>query len=442
MGDPIPVKSAPMTESPPPRLRDLPIAARLAAIARAADLSDADVAQVQAGLSLEQAGHMIENVIATYALPMGIAENFRVNGRDRLVPMVIEEASVVAACSFAAKLARARGGFTAESSEPVMIGQIQVLDVVDVDAAIARIDADAPALIKWLNTTNPATRSAHARAVGVETRVLEGPPAGAGEAAPAAMLIVHVLYHTGDAMGANLINTACEALAPRIELLTGGRVNLRILSNYSTRRMASARCEIPVAALGASADEAEAAAARIVEASWFAERDPYRAVTHNKGVMNGIDAVLIATGNDWRAVEAAAHAWAARDGRYASMTRWRLNTSGDALVGEIELPMAVGTVGGATRTHPGAQAALKLLGVQTARELAEIVVSVGLAQNFAAIRALAMEGIQRGHMGMHARQIAIAAGAAGDAVERIAAQLVAEGNVRIGRAKELLASNP
>ncbi len=410
----------------PPRLRDLPIDERLGAVAHAAGLSDADVAAARAGLGLERASHMIENVVATYALPLGIAENFLVNGREVLVPMVIEEASVVAACSYAAKLSRARGGFTATSTDPIMIGQIQILDVADIDGARARIAAETPALIDWLNTGNPSTRSAHARAVGIETRVVEG------------MLIVHVLYDCGDAMGANLINTACEALSPRIEVLTGGRVNLRILSNYSTRRMASARCEIPVAALAASADEAEAAAARIVEASLFAERDPYRAVTHNKGVMNGIDAVLMATGNDWRAAEAAAHAWAARDGHYGAMTRWRLNDAGDALVGDIELPMAVGTVGGATRSHPTAQVALKILGVTGARELAQIIVCVGLAQNFGALRALAMEGIQRGHMGLHARQIAIAAGATVDQVERIAAQLVSEGNVRLARARELV----
>jgi hydroxymethylglutaryl-CoA reductase len=234
-------------------------------------------------------------------------------------------------------------------------------------------------------------------------------------------------------MGANLINTACEALAPRIEALTGGRVNLRILSNYSTKRLASARCEIPVAALSEDATEALAAAERIVEASVFAESDPYRAVTHNKGVMNGIDAVLMATGNDWRAVEAAAHAWAAREGHYGAMTRWRLNAGGDALVGEIALPMAVGTVGGATRSHPSAQIALKILGVAGA--LALVMISAWLAQNFGAIRALAMEGIQRGHMGLHARQVAIAAGAIGEQIERIAAQMVSEGNVRAARLK-------
>ena len=431
-----------MTDEPQlPRLRSLPIEQRLEAIARVVGLSDADVTAARAGLGLEQAGHMIENVVATYALPLGIAENFRVNGRDVLVPMVVEEASVVAACGYAAKLARARGGFTASSTDPIMIGQIQTLDVPDLDAALARIAAEAPDLVAWLNTGNPSTRSTHARAVGIEGRVIVADVETQNIASLRRiddMLIVHVLYDCGDAMGANLINTACEALAPRIEALTGGRVNLRILSNYSTKRLASARCEIPVAALSEDAAEAAAAAERIVEASVFAERDPYRAVTHNKGVMNGIDAVLMATGNDWRAVEAAAHAWAARDGHYGAMTRWRLNAVGDALVGEIELPMAVGTVGGATRSHPSAQVALKILGVTGARALAEVIVCVGLAQNFGAIRALAMEGIQRGHMGLHARQVAIAAGAIGEQIERIAAQMVSEGNVRAARARELV----
>ena len=431
-----------MTDEPQlPRLRSLPIEQRLEAIARVVGLSDADVAAARAGLGLEQAGHMIENVVVTYALPLGIAENFRVNGRDVLVPMVVEEASVVAACGYAAKLTRARGGFTASSTDPIMIGQIQTLDVPDLDAALARIAAEAPDLVAWLNTGNPSTRSTHARAVGIEGRVIVADVETQNIASLRRiddMLIVHVLYDCGDAMGANLINTACEALAPRIEALTGGRVNLRILSNYSTKRLASARCEIPVAALSEDAAEAAAAAERIVEASVFAERDPYRAVTHNKGVMNGIDAVLMATGNDWRAVEAAAHAWAARDGHYGAMTRWRLNAAGDTLVGEIELPMAVGTVGGATRSHPSAQVALKILGVTGARALAEVIVCVGLAQNFGAIRALAMEGIQRGHMGLHARQVAIAAGAIGEQIERIAAQMVSEGNVRAARARELV----
>lgn len=418
--------------SPSIRLRDLPLEAR----AQVLGLNSEQANALRAGLSPEQADHMIENAIGVFALPLGVAQHFVVNGREiAAVPMVIEEASVVAACSYAAKLARAAGGFTAGSSDPIMIGQIQVLDVPDVEAARARLVAEADALIHWLNHDHPATRSRHARAVGIETRALAGPPS---------MLIAHVLYDCGDAMGANLINTACEALAPRIAQITGGRVNLRILSNLSDRRMAWATCTIRAELLAARADNAIPPAevvARIVEASRFAELDPYRAATHNKGIMNGIDAVVIATGNDWRAVEAGAHAYAARDGRYTALATWRANEAGD-LVGRIALPLAVGIVGGATRVHPTAQLALKLLGVQTARELAEIIACVGLAQNFAAIRALAMEGIQQGHMTLHARQIAIAAGASGEEVERIAAQLVAEENVRLERARALVKRDP
>jgi len=422
MGDP----------TPSPRLRDLPADARAAALG----LGDERIAALHDGLSLAQADHMIENVIGVFGLPLGVAQHFVVNGCEiAAVPMAIEEASVVAACSYAAKLARASGGFTAGSSEPIMIGQVQLMDVPDIESARARLAAEAEALIGWLNYANPSTRSRHARAVGLETRALAGDPP---------MLIAHILYDCGDAMGANLINTACEAIAPRLEQLSGGRANLRILSNLSDRRMAWATCTIRADLLAARTDNpapATEVVARIVEASLFAERDPYRAATHNKGIMNGVDAVVIATGNDWRAVEAAAHAYAARDGRYTALATWRADAEGN-LVGRIELPLAVGIVGGATRVHPVAQLALELLGVKTARELAEIIACVGLAQNFAAVRALAMEGIQQGHMALHARQIAIAAGARGEEVERIAAQLVAERNVRLERARALINRDP
>ncbi len=444
----------------PKKLRDLPAADRATALG----LSESDVALLRAGLSLDQADPMIENVIGTYALPMGVAQNFVVNGREiPAIPMVVEEASIVAACSYAAKLARETGGFIAGSTEPIMIGQIQVLDVPDMDAAKARLAAEAEALIDWLNNDNASTKSKHARAVDIEVRVLEDDRRRTTVEDPSSfvprlsssrpMLIIHVLYDCGDAMGANLVNTACEALAPRVEALTGGRVNLRILSNLSDKRLAWAECKIRATTLDdrrqttddglivnptGTFSRQSSIVNRIVEASLFAELDPYRATTSNKGVMNGIDAVVLATGNDWRAVEAAAHAYAARDGRYSSLTTWRLGADGN-LVGRIELPLAVGIVGGATRVHPGAQVALKLLGVHTARELAEIMACVGLAQNFAAIRALAMEGIQAGHMSLHARQIAAAAGATGDNVERVAAQLIAEKNVRLERAKTILA---
>ncbi|MDW8395437.1 MAG: hydroxymethylglutaryl-CoA reductase, degradative [Anaerolineae bacterium] len=410
------------------RLRDLPLDERPAALG----LSAEQASILRAGLSPEQANHMIENVIGVFGLPLGVAQHFIVNGKPiPAVPMAIEEASVVAACSYAARLAAASGGFRAGSSEPIMIGQVQLLDVPDLVQAQAQIGAATEALLCWLNEENPTTRSRHARAVGIETRVLESQPP---------MFVVHVLYDCGDAMGANLVNTACEALAPELERLSGGRANLRILSNLSDRRLAWASCTIRTELLAAREDNTippAEIARRIVEASRFAEVDPYRAATHNKGIMNGVDAVVIATGNDWRAVEAAAHAYAARNGRYTALATWREDAEGN-LVGYIELPLAVGIVGGATRVHPTAQIALRLLGVRTARELAEVIACVGLAQNFAAIRALAMEGIQRGHMALHARQVAIAAGATGEAVERIAAQLVAERNIRLERARALL----
>jgi hydroxymethylglutaryl-CoA reductase len=424
-------------------LRDLPLEERAGSLG----LSDADVASLRDGLSRDQADHMIENVIGTYALPMGVAQNFVVNGRAiDAIPMVVEEASIVAACSFAAKLVRDMGGFRAGSTAPIMIGQIQLLDVPDIDAAKSRITGEADALIHWLNHDNPSTKSRHAKAVGLEIRELEIENEELRKAHSSfsilnsQFLILHLLYDCGDAMGANLINTACEALAPRLAQLSGGRAGLRILSNLSDRRTAWAECTIrpqSIANAKSLGTQNSELGTRIVEASLFAEFDPYRAATHNKGIMNGIDAVVVATGNDWRAIEAGAHAYAARKGRYTALATWRMNDDGD-LAGRIELPLAVGIVGGATRVHPGAQVALRLLGVKTARELAEIMACVGLAQNFAAIRALAMEGIQQGHMALHARQIAIAAGATGDQIDRITAQLIHEKNVRLERAMQLL----
>jgi len=417
-------------------LRDVPVQDRLGLLAQMANLADADVDALRTGLTFEQADHMVENVVAVYALPMGIVTNLVVNGRDVLAPMVIEEPSVVAGCSFAARLARAGGGFTASSDAPIMIGQVQVLDVPDIDKARQAIAAATPELIEWLNVHNFVTRDPYTRTVGIETRTISGMGTGTW----INMLIVHVLYDAGDAMGANIINTVCEALTPRIEALSGGRVNLRILSNLADKRLARAKCRVPAAELvdDKTSRNGLPVVNRIVEASLFAEIDPYRAATHNKGIMNGIDAVAIATGNDWRAIEAGAHAYAARSGRYTSLSRWRINEDGD-LTGEIELPLAAGMVGGATRAHPAAKAALKIMGVKTARELAEVMASIGLAQNLAAIRALASEGIQRGHMSLHARQVAMAAGATGDQIERVAKQMVQEGLIRVDRAHEILA---
>ena len=360
------------------------------------------------GLGLTQADKMVENVVGTYALPLGIATNFVVNGQDVLIPMVIEEPSVVAGASFAAKLARAGGGFHAETTEPLMIGQIQVLDLDDLDAAAEKLLAQKARLIDLANRADPVVVSLHGGARDLEVRAIPQSPAGP-------MLVAHLIYDCRDAMGANMVNTACEALASLVEEITGGRVNLRILSNLADRRLARARCVIPARALdieetGPGFAEkpdpsmpGELVARRIVEAYALAAVDPYRAATHNKGILNGIDAVVIATGNDWRAVEAGAHAYAARDGQYRSLSTWSLSPD-RALVGSLELPLAVGAVGGATRVHPVAKAALQILGVSRARDLAAIIAAVGLAQNLAALRALATEGIQRGHMALHARK--------------------------------------
>ncbi len=410
-------------------------AERKQALAEYAGLTEEEIALLEAGLSPEQADMMIENVVGRYALPMGIATNFLVNGREMVVPMVVEEPSIVAGASYAAKLARAGGGFQTSSSAPVMIGQIQVLGLTNLEEAAAKIKA-AEAEILHKADHDPVIRKFSGGARAIECRPLPNTPAGP-------MLVVHLLYDTRDAMGANTVNTAVETIAPMIEDLTGGRVNLRILSNLADHRTARAECRIPVDALTRGQFSGQQVAQAVFEAWAFAAADPYRAATHNKGIMNGIDAVAVATGNDWRALEAGAHAYAARSGRYTSLTTWSLVTDGAGQVthlqGELEMPMAVGTVGGATRSHPMARLALKILGNPDARTLAEIMVAVGLAQNFAAIRALATEGIQRGHMRLHARQVAMAAGAQGDQIQIIANRMAEEGVIREDRARELLA---
>jgi len=382
------------------------------------------------GLTSEAADHMIENVIGTHSLPLGIGLNFQVNGKDVLVPFAIEEPSVVAGASFMAKLVCAGGGFQATTSEPFMIGQMQVLDVDDVNAARLKIYEYESALLAEADEIDPILKKFGGGARDLEVRVIPDSPIGA-------FLVVHLIYDVRDAMGANAVNTACERLAPRIEDITGGRVHLRILSNLADRRLARARCSIPVEELAFDDYTGQEVRDGIIEAYAFAAADPYRAATHNKGIMNGVDAVVIATGNDWRAIEAGAHAYAARSGHYTSLSTWGKDKEGN-LVGSLEMPMAVGIIGGATKVHPAAQAAVKLMGVKTASDLAEIIASVGLAQNLAALRALATEGIQRGHMSLHARQVAIAAGAEGELIEKIAAQMVAEMTVRIDRAEELL----
>jgi hydroxymethylglutaryl-CoA reductase len=373
---------------------------------------------------------MIENVVGIHGLPMGIAPNFAINGREILIPMAIEEPSVVAAASFMAKIVRDAGGFTTCSSEPVMIGQMQVLDVSDPWAARFDLVCQKQRLLDLANETDPVVVSLGGGARDLEVRVFAETPAGP-------MLVVHLLYDTRDAMGANTVNTAVEALTPLVEEITGGRVHLRILSNLADRRLARAKCVIPPELLAFGDFEGEHVVQGIVDAYAFAVVDPYRAATHNKGIMNGIDAVAMACGQDWRAIEAGAHTYAARDGRYTSLSTWTRDREGN-LVGTLELPLAVGTIGGATRVHPGAQVALKVLGVQTARQLAEVMAAVGLAQNLGALRALSTEGIQRGHMTLHARQVAISAGASGDQVQVVAGRLVSEGVIRPDRAQKIL----
>ena len=404
---------------------------RAAVVAELAGLTASEKATLMGkGLSPAQADQMIENAVGIHALPLGIAVNFLINGQDYLVPMAIDEPSVVAGASFAARLVRDGGGFTTSSDEPVMIGQIQVLDVADPQAARSELLAQKNRLLQLADQTDPLIVSLGGGARDLIVRIVEHSAVGP-------MVIVHLLFDCRDAMGANTVNTACEALAPEVENITGGRVVLRILSNLADRRLARAKCTIPAEALAFQSFAGQTVARRIVEAYALAATDPYRAATHNKGIMNGIDAVAIATGQDWRAVEAGAHAYSARNGRYTSLSDWSVNADGN-LAGTLELPLAVGIVGGASRVHPTAKIALKILGVTTARELAEVMAAVGLAQNLAALRALATEGIQRGHMQLHARQVAIAAGATGDLVEIIAGRLVAEQRIRLDRAQELV----
>ena len=411
----------------------LPVAERRAIVTRWARLNPNEALLLDGGLDPGRADAMIENVVGRFCLPVGIATNFQVNGRDVLVPMVVEEPSVVAAASHGALLARRGGGFTASTDEPVMIGQVQVLDIpaADLEAVAAKVHAARAAVLALADAQSETLPRLGGGAKGLEVRTFPDTPAGP-------MLVVHLLIDTRDAMGANAVNTACEAVAPLIEEITGGRVVMRILSNLADRRLARSSCRVPVQALARDGLSGARVARLIVEAGALAVVDPYRAATHNKGILNGIDPVVLATGNDWRGAEAGAHAFAARDGRYRALSEWRQDPQTGDLLGRLELPLALGIVGGGTRSHPGAALALKIVGAQSSRELAEIVASVGLAQNLSALRALATEGIQNGHMALHARQIALAAGATGEAVARIADQLVAEGQIRATRARELM----
>jgi hydroxymethylglutaryl-CoA reductase len=367
---------------------------------------------------------MIENVIGTFQLPLGIAVNFLINGRDYMVPMVIEEPSVVAAASNAARMTREGGGVFAQSTESLMIGQIQLVRIKDPYAARLEVLRNREEILAIANEQDPVLVNLGGGAKDLEARVIEtrlGP-----------MLIVHLIVDVRDAMGANAVNTMAEAVAPRLASITGGRYRLRIISNLADKRLVRAWTRIPPEAVGG-----REVAEGIVEAWAFADADPYRAATHNKGIMNGVDAVVIATGNDWRAVEAGAHAYACRFGAYKPLSTWEIDEKGN-LVGSLEMPLAVGIVGGATRTNPLARICLKILGVKTARELAEVIGAVGLVQNLAALRALAAEGIQAGHMSLHAKNIAIMAGAVGDEIDQVAEIMVREKCIRLDRAKEIL----
>ena len=404
---------------------NLAFAERLKILQAFAGLTDDELAVLSMKGSLDElADRMIENVVGTMPLPLGIATHFVINQTEYLIPMAIEEPSVVAAASNAAKMARARGGFHTSSTEPIMIGQIQVIKLSDPSSAKFTVLEHKTAILELANRCDPVLVERGGGATDLDVRVI------ATDSGP--QVILHLLVNVKDAMGANAVNTMTESVAPLIEEITGGTVNLRIISNLATHRLARAKAVFARDAIGG-----EAVVEGILSAYHFAKADPFRCATHNKGIMNGVDAVVIATGNDFRAVEAGAHTYASITGRYLPLTCWEKSSEGD-LVGTIELPLALGLVGGATTTHPTAKVNVKLLGVRTANELAEIIAAVGLAQNFAALRALATEGIQRGHMSLHARNVAIAAGATGDQIERVAEILVKERKVRLDRAKEVL----
>ena len=405
----------------------LPMEQRRELLKKSTSLTDDEIKILAntGGLPAETADHMIENVVGGYTYPLGIATNFMINGRDYLVPMALEEPSVVAAASNAAKMARAKGGFKVTNTGPVMIGQIQVVTVPKPESAKAKLLKRKAELLKKANEQDPMLVSLGGGAKDLKVKVLstlKGP-----------MVIAELIVNTGDAMGANAVNTMAEAVAPLVEEITGGRVFLRIISNLADRRLVKATAVFDREAVG-GADVVDG----VVYAYAFADADPYRCATHNKGIMNGVVAVGIACGQDIRALEAGAHSYASRSGKYKPLTTWEKNREGD-LVGTLEMPMAVGLVGGAAKTHPAARANIKVLGVKTATELAEVMGAVGLAQNFAALRALASEGIQRGHMKLHSRNVAISAGATGEFVDLVARRMIEEKKIRFDRAKELVA---
>jgi len=409
-----------------PGFYKLEVEDRLKKIAELANLNEEEmnILKKYGNLPIDVANRMIENVIGTMAYPYAVAVNFLINGKDYIVPMVLEEPSVVAAASNAAKIMRENGGIKSITTGPIMIGQIQVVNVKDPYYAKMIVLENKDEIIKIGNEQDPILVKLGGGVKDVEARVIESPIGP--------MLIVHLIVNVKDAMGANAVNTMCEAVAPFIERITHGRVYLRIISNLADRRLVRSWVKIRKETIGG-----EEVVNGIVNAWAFAAADPYRAATHNKGIMNGVIAVALATAQDHRAIEAGAHAYAARYGKYGPLSTWEKDENGD-LVGSLEMPMAVGIVGGATKVHPVARISLKILGIKTATELAEIMGAVGLAQNFAALRALATEGIQRGHMKLHARNIAVMAGAKGDLVDKVAEIMIREKKIRFDRAKELV----
>ncbi|HVQ00136.1 MAG TPA: hydroxymethylglutaryl-CoA reductase, degradative [Candidatus Thermoplasmatota archaeon] len=402
----------------------LPIEQRRAFVKQFAGLTTDEEKLFSSSLDLQTADRMIENVLGIFELPLGVAVNFLINGKDYLIPMATEESSVVAAASNAAKIARAKGGFSATVSEPLMIGQLQLVRVDDVVTAAEEILGHKKNLLALANAQDKILVDLGGGARDLEVRILDSPLGN--------MIVVHLIVDVRDAMGANAVNTMCEALAPMLEEITKGTVRLKILSNLADKRLVKATAVFDKEKMG-GAHVVDA----FLESYTLAAVDPYRAATHNKGIMNGIDALIIATGNDSRAIEAGAHAYAARDGQYTSLTSYHKDSDGN-LVGEIELPMAVGIVGGAANMHPKAKLCRKILGITSAKDLAEIAASLGLAQNFAAVLALSTVGIQKGHMSLHAKNIAVMAGAQGEEIDRLAERLVSEGKVKLDRAKELL----
>ncbi|MEF8848846.1 MAG: hydroxymethylglutaryl-CoA reductase, degradative [Candidatus Thermoplasmatota archaeon] len=402
----------------------MPVKKRIEYVKGFSNLSEKDTEILHSSLNLDIADRMIENVLGTFELPLGLAVNFLINKKDRILPMATEESSVIAAASNAAKIARRKGGFKAEVSDPLMIGQIQILDVDDPVGDSKKIIENKEKILEIANKQDEVLVNLGGGAKDIEVRILNSP---LGK-----MLITHLIVDVRDAMGANAVNSMCEALAPVIEELTSGHVRLKILSNLADKRIAKATAVFDKEKMGG-----EEVVDAFLESYSLAVIDPYRAATHNKGIMNGIDSLLIAMGNDFRAVESGAHAYAAKDGKYTSLTSYYKNDDGD-LVGEIELPVAVGTVGGAASMNPKAKVCKKILGIDSAGELAEIVASLGLAQNFAAVLALSTVGIQKGHMSLHAKNIAVMAGAEGKEIDMLSDKLIEDKKIKLDYAKKVL----